>query len=109
MVRPIASYVGRFAPSPSGPLHLGSVVAAMASWLDARAHHGRWIVRMEEVDQPRTVPGVDTLILEQLWQLGFRHDGPVWWQSHRFDAYQAAFDRLAQQDLIYGCGCTRKE
>lgn len=64
---------------------------------------------MEDVDQPRTVPGADTLILEQLWQLGFRHDGPVWWQSHRLDAYQAAFDRLAQQDLVYGCGCTRKE
>jgi len=109
MVSRYTSYVGRFAPSPSGPLHLGSVVAAMASWLDARAHRGQWLVRMEDVDQPRTVPGADAFILEQLRRLGFRHDGQVWWQSQRFDAYQSAFDRLAQQGLVYGCACTRKE
>jgi glutamyl-Q tRNA(Asp) synthetase len=109
MVSRPTTYVGRFAPSPSGPLHLGSVVAAMASWLDARAHGGQWLVRMEDVDQPRTVPGADAVILEQLRRLGFRHDGQVWWQSRRFDAYQSAFDRLAQQDLVYGCACTRRE
>src|SRR5690606_553310 len=79
MVSRSASYVGRFAPSPSGPLHLGSVVAAMASWLDARAHRGHWLVRMEDVDQPRTVPGADAVILDQLCRLGFRHDGQIWW------------------------------
>lgn len=103
------SYTGRFAPSPSGPLHLGSLVAAMASWLDARAHQGRWLVRIEDVDQPRTVPGADARILEQLCLLGMRPDEPPWWQSRRSAAYQAAYDSLAQRGLIYGCGCTRRE
>lgn len=102
-------YIGRFAPSPSGPLHQGSLVAAMASWLDARAHRGHWLVRIEDVDQPRTVAGADLLILAQLAQLGFRHDAPPWWQSQRFDAYQQVFDELARRGLIYGCGCTRRE
>ncbi|OZI55077.1 tRNA glutamyl-Q(34) synthetase GluQRS [Bordetella genomosp. 5] len=102
-------YVGRFAPSPSGPLHEGSLVAALASWLDARAHAGRWLLRIEDVDTPRTVPGADQVIMDQLRALGLHWDGEVWWQSQRFDAYQAAFDALAERGLIYGCGCTRRE
>ena len=102
-------YVGRFAPSPSGPLHEGSLVAALASWLVARAHAGRWLLRIEDVDTPRTVRGADQVIMDQLRALGLHWDGEVWWQSQRFDAYQAAFDALAERGLIYGCGCTRRE
>lgn len=103
------AYVGRFAPSPSGPLHLGSVVAAMASWLDARAHDGRWLLRIEDIDGPRSVAGADTTIIAQLAALGFRHNGPIVWQSTRLALYQAAFDALEQAGLVYGCGCTRRE
>lgn len=104
-----SSYRGRFAPSPSGPLHLGSLVAAMASWLDARAHGGSWLVRIEDVDQPRTVAGAETVILEQLSALGMHPDAPPWRQSERGAAYQRAYDDLAGRNLIYGCGCTRRE
>jgi glutamyl-Q tRNA(Asp) synthetase len=103
------TYVGRFAPSPSGPLHLGSLVAALASWLDARAHGGRWLLRIEDVDTPRTVPGAAETIMAQLHALGLHWDGDIIWQSQRYDAYQHAFDDLAARDLIYGCGCTRRE
>ncbi len=103
------AYVGRFAPSPSGPLHLGSLVAAMASWLDARAHRGTWIVRMEDVDGPRSVPGADAVILAQLAAFGLTSDAPVMYQSQRHAAYQAAFDALAAAGLVYACGCTRRE
>lgn len=103
------NYVGRFAPSPSGPLHAGSLVAALASWLDARAHDGRWLLRMEDVDTPRTVPGAAERIMAQLEALGLSWDGEIMWQSRRGDAYQAAFDSLAARGLIYGCGCTRRE
>ncbi len=102
-------YIGRFAPSPSGPLHAGSLAAALASWLDARARAGRWLVRIEDVDTPRTVAGADALILSQLRALGLRWDGDVVWQSKRGALYQRAFDGLAARGLVYGCGCTRRE
>src|SRR5690606_10521350 len=87
-------YIGRFAPSPTGPLHAGSLVAALASWLDARAHGGRWLVRIEDVDTPRCVPGADQLILSQLAACGLHPDAIPVYQSQRGDLYQAALDRL---------------
>ena len=100
---------GRFAPSPTGPLHAGSLVAAMASWLDVRAHGGRWIVRLEDIDQPRTVPGADAQIIAGLESHGFRWDGPVVRQSDRLPLYQEAFDRLRAQGAVYPCACSRRE
>ncbi|PQA82391.1 tRNA glutamyl-Q(34) synthetase GluQRS [Limnohabitans sp. TS-CS-82] len=102
-------YIGRFAPSPTGPLHAGSLVAALASWLDARAHGGQWLVRIEDVDTPRCIPGADQLILQQLATCGLVPDTPVMWQSKRGDAYQAALDALIAKDWAYPCGCSRKE
>jgi glutamyl-Q tRNA(Asp) synthetase len=104
-----AAYVGRFAPSPSGPLHAGSLVAALASWLDARAHGGRWLLRFEDVDGPRTVPGVDTFIAQQLAALGLNADAPPVWQSQRSALYEQALQRLRDAALAYPCGCTRRE
>ncbi len=103
------SYVGRFAPSPTGPLHAGSLVAALASWLDARAHRGRWLVRLEDTDTPRCVPGADREILRQLDALGLAADAPPTWQSNRGDAYAAALQRLVDAGLAYPCGCSRRE
>lgn len=102
-------YVGRFAPSPSGPLHLGSLVAALASWLDARAQAGRWLLRIEDVDTPRTVPGAAQTIMSQLRAMGLHWDGDILWQSQRNSTYQQAFDALTARGLVYGCGCTRRE
>lgn len=102
-------YIGRFAPSPTGPLHAGSLVAALASWLDARAHGGRWLVRIEDVDTPRCVPGADTLILQQLATCGLIPDEPPWWQSQRGTAYQAALDLLLNRGAAYPCACSRRE
>jgi len=103
------SYVGRFAPSPSGPLHAGSLVAALASWLDARAHGGRWLLRFEDVDDARTVPGVDALIVQQLAALGLDADAPPVWQSHRSALYERVLQRLIDATLAYPCACTRRE
>ncbi|NHZ40915.1 tRNA glutamyl-Q(34) synthetase GluQRS [Massilia aquatica] len=100
-------YIGRFAPSPSGPLHQGSLVAAMASYLDARAHHGRWLVRIEDVDEGRSVPGAADNILALLRTLGMDWDGEVVWQSRRKQLYQAAADKLGAH--VYPCGCNRRE
>jgi glutamyl-Q tRNA(Asp) synthetase len=102
-------YVGRFAPSPSGPLHAGSLVAALASWLDARAHGGTWLVRIEDVDGPRTAPGAESEILRQLHALGLVPDAPPLRQSERDALYARALQQLRDAHLAYPCGCTRRE
>ena len=104
-----ARYCGRFAPSPTGSLHFGSLVAATGSYLDARAAGGRWLVRIEDVDTPRNVPGAADEILATLEGLGFEWDGDVVWQSQRFDAYQALLDRLRLDGHLYPCACSRRE
>ena len=105
-------YVGRFAPSPTGPLHAGSLVAALASWLDARAWNGgqggRWLVRIEDVDTPRCMPGAAERILEQLATCGLVPDEPPLWQSRRGALYQQALDQLLACALAYPCACSRK-
>ena len=105
----LVRYIGRFAPSPTGPLHAGSLVAALASWLDARAHGGQWLVRIEDVDTPRCISAADQLILQQLATCGLVPDAPVMWQSLRDDVYQAALDTLIAKGWAYPCGCSRKE
>ena len=100
-------YVGRFAPSPTGPLHFGSLVAALASWLDARAAGGRWLVRIEDLDAPRTQPGAADDILRTLAQMGLAWDGDVVYQSRRSNLYAQALQRL--EGHTYWCGCTRRE
>jgi glutamyl-Q tRNA(Asp) synthetase len=102
-------YVGRFAPSPTGPLHFGSLVAAVASWLDARAANGRWLVRIEDVDTTRTVPGAADEILRTLEALGLTWDGEVAWQSRRTLLYERALERLRAGGHTYRCRCTRRE
>ena len=100
-------YIGRFAPSPTGPLHTGSLVAAMASYLDAKVHDGRWLVRIEDVDGDRNVAGADEHILASLQRCGMRWDGEVTWQSRRTPLYEQALRQLGE--LVYPCGCSRKE
>ena len=102
-------YTGRFAPSPTGPLHLGSVVAAVASYLDARAHQGRWLVRMEDIDPPREQDGAAQAILQALDALQMVPDEPVTWQSKRTAAYQQALDVLLARGMAYACYCTNRD
>ena len=101
------SYVGRFAPSPTGPLHFGSLVAALASWLDARHAGGQWLLRMEDLDRPRVMPGAADAILRQLEAFGLEWDGPVLYQGGRFELYRDAIQKL--QPFCYPCACTRRE
>ena len=104
-----ATYIGRFAPSPTGPLHAGSLVAALASYLDAKAHGGKWLVRMEDVDSPRCIEGMDTTILQQLADLGLLPDELPVYQSQRSALYQAALDKLIAEHKVFPCSCSRKD
>jgi glutamyl-Q tRNA(Asp) synthetase len=101
--------VGRFAPSPTGPLHFGSLVTAVGSFCLARQGGGRWILRMDDLDTPRIVPGAAQAILETLENLGFFWDGEIVWQSRRAEAYQAALERLRVKGLVFPCGCSRQD
>ena len=109
MVRADSPYIGRFAPSPTGPLHFGSLVAALGSYLQARMNHGQWHLRMEDLDTPRCMPGTADAILHALERFGFEWDGAVVYQSQRQPAYRAALDHLQATGQIYGCACTRRE
>ncbi len=99
-------YTGRFAPTPSGPLHLGSLLAATASWLDARANRGRWLLRIDDLDRPRVAANAETSILASLAAHGLWWDGPVWYQSDHAEHYRAALRKL--EDRCFACRCTRK-
>lgn len=102
-------YIGRFAPSPTGPLHFGSLVAAVASYCDAKAHQGKWLVRMEDIDKPREMPGAADDILRTLEAFGFGWDGEIVYQSQRSQLYEEALAQLKAKNVIYPCTCTRKE
>lgn len=102
-------YIGRFAPTPSGHLHFGSLVAALASYLDARAVGGRWLLRMEDLDPPREMPGAQAAIVESLQRYGFEWDGEMQRQSDRHAAYEEVIERLLQAGLAYPCTCSRKQ
>ncbi|PIT12377.1 tRNA glutamyl-Q(34) synthetase GluQRS [Snodgrassella alvi] len=101
-------YVGRFAPSPTGLLHIGSLLTAVASYLDARSQHGRWLVRMEDLDPPREMPGASTAILATLEAFALHWDGEVVYQSKRHHLYEAALAQLRAHELVYPCYCSRK-
>ena len=105
----MTAYIGRFAPTPSGHLHFGSLVAALASYLDARAMGGRWLLRMEDLDPPREEPGAQAAILKALESYGFEWDGEMVRQSERHDAYDQVINRLFSQGLAYACTCSRKQ
>lgn len=102
-------YRGRFAPSPTGPLHLGSLIAAVASFLEAKAHDGQWLVRMEDLDKPREMQGAADDILKTLEIFGFEWDETVIYQNCRQQAYEQAFQQLQHKGLVYPCACSRKE
>ena len=105
----VSDYRGRFAPSPTGPLHFGSLVAAVGSYADAKFHHGKWLVRIEDVDVQRSVPGAADRILATLEKLEMEWDEAVIYQSRRSKIYQEALEVLNQQGLLYPCACSRKE
>ncbi|MFT5560351.1 MAG: glutamyl-Q tRNA(Asp) synthetase [Candidatus Azotimanducaceae bacterium] len=102
------TYVGRFAPSPSGPLHFGSLVAALASFLDARHHKGEWLIRIEDLDPPRELPDAPKEILHQLRCFGLHWDSEPLYQSTRLQAYEQTLENLSKQDLTYHCTCSRR-
>jgi glutamyl-Q tRNA(Asp) synthetase len=102
-------YIGRFAPSPTGPLHFGSLVCALGSYLDARAHGGKWLVRMEDLDPPREEPGAAERIVHSLQAHSLHWQGPLEWQSRRHARYEQALQQLAARDLIYPCHCSREQ
>lgn len=103
------SYRGRFAPSPTGPLHLGSLTAALGSWLIARSRGGDWLIRIEDLDPPREIPGMAQQQLESLAAFGLVSDGPVVWQSERSEFYSDALGRLLERDLAFECRCSRSD
>ncbi|HEY3300187.1 MAG TPA: tRNA glutamyl-Q(34) synthetase GluQRS [Methylophilaceae bacterium] len=103
------TYIGRFAPSPTGPLHFGSLIAAVASYLEACKHHGVWLIRMDDLDTPRIQPSAANMILKTIENFGFEWHGDVLYQSERTDAYISAFQALSEAHLIYPCSCSRKE
>lgn len=103
------SYRGRFAPSPTGPLHFGSLVAAVGSYLDARHHSGEWLVRMEDLDPPREMPGAADDILRTLERYGLHWDGEIIYQGRRRSEYRQALEQLDTDGWLYGCACTRRE
>src|SRR5690348_277703 len=103
------TYIGRDAPSPTGPLHFGSLVAAVGSYLDARARGGRWLLRMEDLDPPREMAGAADGILRRLEAFGFQWDGPVLYQSRRLEAYTAATAELLRAGAAFPCACSRSE
>lgn len=102
-------YIGRFAPSPTGPLHFGSLIAAVASYCEAKTQHGKWLLRMEDLDKPREIKGAANTILRQLEAYGFEWNGEVIYQSQRNDRYALALELLKDNNLVYPCSCTRKE
>lgn len=102
-------YIGRYAPSPTGPLHFGSLIAAVASYCDAKANAGKWLLRIEDLDKPREITGATNTILQQLEAFGFEWDDEIIYQSKRNQYYAEAFNQLQKQQLIYPCTCTRKE
>ena len=102
-------YIGRFAPSPTGPLHFGSLLAALASYLDAHSHGGKWLIRMEDLDPPREMPNAQERILEALDTYHLFSDEPIVYQSQRSDIYQQALDRLIKNNLVFPCTCSRKQ
>lgn len=99
--------VGRFAPSPTGPLHFGSLVAAIGSYCDVKAAQGRWLLRIEDIDPPRNPTGISRAILHSLEAHGLHWDGPIVWQSQRAEAYESALQQLHAKDLVYACQCSR--
>ncbi|KXI23302.1 tRNA glutamyl-Q(34) synthetase GluQRS [Photobacterium sanguinicancri] len=109
MISTTQGYVGRFAPSPSGPLHFGSLIAALGSYLQAKSQQGKWLVRMEDLDPPREMPGAADDILRTLEAYGLHWDGDVMYQSQRHDAYQAQIDQWLSEQHAYYCQCTRKQ
>jgi len=104
-----STYIGRFAPSPSGPLHLGSLMSATCSYLQAKANKGKWLIRIEDIDTPRVVKDMDTIQLKQLESFGFKWDDDVLYQSQRIDIYNHLIHELIQADQVYACECTRKQ
>ncbi|HIF51031.1 MAG TPA: tRNA glutamyl-Q(34) synthetase GluQRS [Thiotrichaceae bacterium] len=104
-----SNYRGRFAPTPSGPLHFGSIIAALGSYIQSHQNHGKWLVRIDDIDQSRAVAGANKIILEQLESLGLFWDESVVYQSQRLDLYQAALDELQQNEYTFPCACSRKD